>query len=704
MGNVALLVLAVIIAVALALLFVNRRRFARPRLRLGLDDWLFTLALITFLATRLIGLERFPVYFFTDEAIGTVQAADFINHGLRNPDGELLPTYFKNDQSYSISTSVYTQIVPVLLFGKDVWVTRATAILIALSGAIAAARLLKEMRLRFWWVVVLVLAATPAWFLHSRTAFEHVWWVAFFAWLLTFYAQYRNGQTRRLFAALFAGALAFYSYNGGQLGVGVMAVALLLIDARYHWRIARQQPRLMLAALLWALLLMLPYVRFQLQHSAEVTAHLRLLGSYLVRDLPLSDKISHFVTEYLGGLRPDYWYTPDNPLDLIRHRMQDYGHLLWITLPFLLIGLVVSVKRIRQIGYRLIVLTLLIAPLGGALAAVSIQRDLLMILPAALLTPIGLEVTLVPVIKRVAYPRVASVVGAALIVINIGLTSNAVLNGPTWYDDYGLYGLQFGAREVFTAARDYLAERPAAIVNLFPLNWFNGPGALLQFFIEPGQEVRFLEFDDFLWRRFAVTERDVFVLDRAQVDQLQSDPKFARVEVLQTIRLPNDQPGFYFVRLAYSAQADALFDAERRARAVPVTEAVDVAGERLLVTHTPFDLNSAAQLFDGDDAAPARTAALNPAVITVTFAAPRTLNGLSIHADVKEAELRAHLLDSAGQVLADTAQTYRGLPTSPTLDLSFGKPITEVHTVGLTLTDLNPTGDDYVHVREIVWR
>jgi hypothetical protein len=720
MDNIALLALAVAIAVGLSLLFVNRRRFARPlpelqntllrsereihRWRFGLDNWLFAVALVTFLATRLIGLERFPVYFFTDEAIGTVQAADLIMNGLRDSTGEFLPTYFQNDQSYSVSTSVYAQIIPYLLFGKSVIVTRATAVLIALSGAVAAALLLKDMRLRFWWAVVLVLALTPAWFLHSRTAFEHVWWVAFFAWLLYFYAQYRSGRPRRLFAALLAGALAFYSYNGGQLGVGVMAVALLLIDARYHWRMVREHPHLISAALLWALLLTLPYVRFQVQHAAEIAAHLRLLDSYLVRDLPLPDKISYFATEYVNGLQPAYWYTPDYPLDLIRHRMRGYGHLLWITLPFLLVGLAVSVKRIRQIGYRLIALTLLVAPLGGALAAVSIQRDLLMVLPAALLTTIGLEVILTPVIQRAAYPRVASVVCATLIIVNVGLTSDAVMNGPTWYDEYDLYGLQFGAREVFTAARDYLDEQPDAIVNLFPMDWFNGPGALLRFFIEADQPVVFYEFDDFLRRHFDVTERDVFVLDRAEYNQLRADPKFARVDVLRTISLPNGQPGFYFTRLSYSPQVDALIEEERRVRAAPVYEAITVQGETLLVSHTPFDLGSAAALFDGDDGTLARTAALNPAVITVTFAAPGTLSGLSIGANLKEAELRAQVFDSAGRVLADAAQTYRDLPPGPTLDLSFGRPITEAQVIGLTLTDLNPHSDDYVHVREIVRR
>jgi hypothetical protein len=39
------------------------------------------LALIVYAATRFIGLNRFPIYFFTDEAVQTVLAADFVHAG-----------------------------------------------------------------------------------------------------------------------------------------------------------------------------------------------------------------------------------------------------------------------------------------------------------------------------------------------------------------------------------------------------------------------------------------------------------------------------------------------------------------------------------------------------------------------------------------------------------------------------------------------
>ena len=310
--------------------------------RWSFDTVLGLLALLTFAATRLIGLAQYPIYFFTDEAANTVLAAEFLDNGFRDQFGQLFPTYFQNGPSLSLSTSVYAQVVPYLLFGKSIFVTRAVPALIALTGALAVGLIFKHIfKSRWWWTSILLLSLTPAWFLHTRTAFEHTLWVSFFAWFLYFYLRYRTDQPRHLITAVVFAALSFYSYNGGQPGIVIMGLLLLIVDWRYHL----QQRRIVLIALGVTILCALPYVRFQLTHGTEVSAHLQLLGSYWTQDLPLSEKLSRAVQEYIYGLRPDYWFAPDNPRDLIRHQLKGYGNLLLVTLPFVVLGLIVAVKN-----------------------------------------------------------------------------------------------------------------------------------------------------------------------------------------------------------------------------------------------------------------------------------------------------------------------------------------------------------------------
>ncbi len=545
--------------------------------RLSLDNVLGLLALLTFAATRLIGLAQYPIYFFTDEAANTVLAAEFLDNGFRDQFGQLFPTYFQNGPSISLGTSVYAQMVPYLIFGKSVFVTRAVPALIAMTGALAIGLIFKHIfNSRWWWTSILLLSLTPAWFLHSRTAFEHTLWVSFFAWFLYFYLRYRTDQPKHLITAVGFAALSFYSYNGGQIGIVIMGLLLLIVDWRYHW----QQRRTLVIAVGAAMVCALPYVRFQITHGTEVSAHLQLLGSYWVQDLPLGEKLSRAMQEYAYGLRPDYWFAPDNPRDLIRHQLKGYGNLLWVTLPFVLLGLIIVVRKtfafrphpspLKEEGrlrpaYRVVLLSLLIAPVGGVLVQANVLRDLIMVVPATLLTTIGLAAALEWIVqfttRRVtrqqrAFQVVAIVTCTMLGCANFLLLNDALANGPTWYDNYGLTGMQFGAPQVFTAIGDYLDREPQTDVWLFP-SWLNGSEMLQRYFLPNDPRVHLLDFDGFLAGQFDLTDQTLLVMDRANYQRLIDSGKFVGTQIAQTIPLPDGSPGFYLLQTRYVSGSDA---------------------------------------------------------------------------------------------------------------------------------------------------
>ena len=110
--------------------------------------------------------------------------------------------------TYNLSSlSVYLQVIPYLLFGKSVFVTRAVSVLAATFGAVMVGLTLRDIfKIRYWWSSVLLLSVIPAWFLHSRTAFETVEMTAFYAAFLYFYLRYRTINPRALYAALIFGA------------------------------------------------------------------------------------------------------------------------------------------------------------------------------------------------------------------------------------------------------------------------------------------------------------------------------------------------------------------------------------------------------------------------------------------------------------------------------------------------------------------
>jgi len=198
---------------------------------------LFFCALLLYLIVRLWRLIDFPIYFFTDEAIPTMLARDLIHNHFRNYAGDFLPAFFENGGVYRLGTTVYLQILPYLLLGKSLWVSRAVSVVISMGAAVAVGLILRQhCKISYWWSGVLFLSITPAWFLHSRTAFEYSTAVAFYALFLYFYLQYRYTNPRFLYLALVVGALSFYSYSPFQVILVISGVLLALSDARYHWQ------------------------------------------------------------------------------------------------------------------------------------------------------------------------------------------------------------------------------------------------------------------------------------------------------------------------------------------------------------------------------------------------------------------------------------------------------------------------------------
>ncbi len=364
-----------------------------------LSVWLFLLGIAVYLLTRLIGLAEFPIYFFTDEAIQTQQAADLVTRGFRDGAGVFLPTYFENGGQFNLSLSVYAQLIPTLIFGKHVWVTRGTAVVLTLVAAVSLGLTLKAaFKSRTWWLGPLLLATIPAWFLHSRTAFETTLMVSFYAAFLTFYLRYRSDHPESLYPTLIAGALAFYSYSPGQMIVVVTGLILLIADARYHWR----HRKTALKGLALIVFLALPYLRFTLTEGGAQFHHLTLLNSYWVKPFSIWEKIGMYFGRYLKGLNPFYWFWPNPSLveklwpegtlptwlfstqfDLARHTMFGYGHIFWAAFPFWLAGLIRCIRRFRDPAHRTLILATLAAPSGAALVDWGITRGLAFIIPAA---------------------------------------------------------------------------------------------------------------------------------------------------------------------------------------------------------------------------------------------------------------------------------------------------------------------------------
>jgi 4-amino-4-deoxy-L-arabinose transferase-like glycosyltransferase len=445
---------------------------------------------------------------------------------------------------YSLGATVYLQVLPYLLFGKSILVTRMTAVLAATLGAVAVGLLLRDLfGYPHGWAGVLLLGLSPAWFIHARTAFETAVAVAFYGVFLYSYLRYLYGSPNYIPLAGIAAALTFYSYNPARIVILATLGFLVVVDLRTHWANRR-----LLFRNAWLVLLIVPYLRFQSAHPFAEIDHLYLLNSYWVQPISLLSKIRIFLQEYLRGLSPLYWYLPHTQ-DLVRHVMRGYGHIFWITFPFALLGLFHSLKNIRQPGYRAVLVALGCAPLGGALVETFVTRSLFFLIPATLLTGIGLALTHAWLAERL---KVGWALPVGLFVVlaagNFFLLRSALLDGPTWFEDYGLYGMQYGAAQVFGEVAKEAAQDPDREFVISP-HWTHGLSMLVRFFLEDPVPVVWGVVDDYLEFDYPLDEASVYVMLPDEYNRARESPQIAGIEVEQIIWYPNGQPGFYFAKI-----------------------------------------------------------------------------------------------------------------------------------------------------------
>lgn len=681
-----------------------------------LAGWLFALALLTYLLTRLIGLTSFPIYFFGDEAIQTATAADLVRDGFRGPHGIFLPTYFQNGLYFNLSASVYLQVLPYLLFGKSIFVTRATSVLVTLLAAISVGLILRDfLGAKRWWLGTLLLSIVPAWFLHSRTAFETVLFVSFYAAFLYFYLGYRLRDPAQVYwAVLFAG-LAFYSYSPGQLVLAVTGVLLLLNDLPYHW----QQRATLLKALVLVALFALPYLRFRLTVEYSPLDHLRSLGSYWVQPTPLGDKLTRFATEYLRGLSPGYWFF-ESP-NMARHQMRGYGHIpLWFA-PFLITGIALALWRWRAPAARLVLLAALAAPSGAALAEIGITRALVFVLPASLLTALGLDFLLQQVeslwksaeaqLGSGRAPAISNALSLAafvpLVLFNAAMLTDALRNGPTWYTDYGLYGMQYGAKQIFQeTVVPALHADPQAHFYVTP-SWANGAEHFVNFFIPPGLQSRVSlgQVYDFINPERPFTPNDYFVATWQEFERIRTDPKFAQVTVRSTIPYPNGQTGFYVFNVRLAENIRQLLAEEDLARRTPVEETIEWMGQTVRVRHSQLSGGRLQDVLDGDPETLARGERANPILYEFFFSQPLSASELVLTTgSMRDFDVQVLLYAPSEPEAYEYTRNFIDLPDDPTITIRLENGPAQFDHVILFIRDNKQGEVAQVHVREIQFR
>lgn len=666
---------------------------------------LFLLAILVYFLTVAIGIDRFPIYFFTDEAVHMNLAAEFVERGFIGSDGSFFPTYFSLGPSFALNgVSVYLQVLPYILFGKSVTVIRLVSALVTLLGAILVGLLLKQVfKIKAYWLGILLLVTSPAWFLHARTAFEYMEVAAFFAAMLYFYNRYRQGEDKFLYATVIAAALTFYTHGLGQVLAGLTTLLFFLSDLPYHFRPERRKTLLMAFGL--GLFLALPYLRYNLAYPEAVAAQIKQRNSYWVDgNYTLAEKFFNLAKEYWNALNPAFWFT-ENKIDLQRHRMLGYGNLLWVMLPFAGLGLGRTIAKFRQPEYRSLLLAFLAAPIPSAIVAAGTPRLLWMIVPWAILMALGFDTVLEWLSRRKLPFQVLNLgLFAILSLTSFYILFDALTHGPTWYTDYGLYGMQYGAQQVFAETVIPELENDPEINFIITPSWANGTDQFAAFFIpeELLDRVRFGTPNDLINDPKQMKPKTIFILTADEYGNLSKDDKIKAINIYKTLPYPNGKTGFYLATLEYPENIQQIIAVEHEERRKPIEDTVTINGQVIKMLHSPIGGGNIMDTFDDNPETLTRVTEANPYLFDLYPDPPLATNSLTVQTgSLSNFTVTVQLYAPGATEPVIYSETYQNLPPDPLVTLNFDQGPARSARIYLEIKDNTSGETSQIHVRTV---
>lgn len=518
---------------------------ARMKKHISLQTFLLFAAIIIYSISHLTSLESFPIYFLADEAVQEVKADYLLHHGFKDESGKLFPLFFQRfTDLYNLGTSVYFHVPAVFLFGKTIWAVRATTVLVTIIGLVYLAGILRNIyKVKNYWLAILFPGIIPMFFLHSRTGFETAMATSIFIISIYYYLRYREGKSLSFFISLLFAALAFYTYSGIAATVISTFLLFALTDFPYH----RKHLALLLLGFGLAMLLALPLYQFRKAHPDIVKRQFEIYG--------IDSSVAFFSKENIGKIFSNYQII-FNPVFLFtyyptyhpRHYIKNYGYLPDWALPVLLLGGLYLLYKIRDQNSRIILILLVTTPLNAAIIPdQGVTRLLALIIPITLLFGLAVK-AFEEIIRKFLHPPIFS------LLFSIGLfffffsssyffTLNTIRSAPYWFDDYGLYGMQYGARQLFEEIhmqKNYYRE---VIVST---SFANAVDLFFPFFLTEDQQrhVRLVGVGHY--PEIPSIDDTLFIVDETEKIHLLSNKSlYRKIDLIKTLPDPNGHPLFY---------------------------------------------------------------------------------------------------------------------------------------------------------------
>ncbi len=188
------------------------------------------------------------------------------------------------------------------------------------------------------------------------------------------------------------------------------------------------------------------------------------------------------------------------------------------------------------------------------------------------------------------------------------------------YQFYGMYGIQYGARQLYDWIRERTkTERDIRVINAT----FNSGETHRYFYLNPEQRARvsIIEPLRICQGRDEWSDSTLFIFPALWFESAPKGtcPPFEK-EVIEVIRDPKGEPLYEAVRLKHSPAVEEWFTSVKNERLQLKVDQVVVSGIKASFEHTKIAWGSIEGFFDGDSGTRARTDDINPGIFALRFA------------------------------------------------------------------------------------
>jgi len=663
------------------------------------------LSIVSFLVYCFLIFENltgFPPYFFCDEAVHGVEAQSLLQTG-RDRSGEFLPLLVRGLGEFQLALSVYFQVPFNAVFGLNEFAVRARSAALSVIGVWTAFLALQYIfKCRHAWLAFFAFALSPIWFLHARAGFEPFQALVLFLLTIALYLKAFEGALWAALALPVAAAMTFYSYVPARGWVACTGLALLLVNFSVH---LKQWKRTVLAGVL-LLGLLSPFFYLQATSPEKTMRRIQSVGLEEFLNLPTEQKLVRIVKNHLGALNPLFWYSweathKDGPSE--RHIIPKLPLLPRWSAPLCLAGLLICLRFLRCIEYRSLVAVLVASPLSAAPFAYTSLRVMPVALVFLLFSLIGISAILTWLEERTKLSYIApSLCLAALLAEAAWFRHHVYQVAPYLYRDYGFYGLQIGAREVFEWAgqQSEVYEKIYLAADLF------NAGEIFPAFYLPQDfqpKLRVLDAYGLCQGRLEPVAGSLWIIQASFLDRITYSGCPLQLSIIKTFYDLRHKPLYYGAILQPKPGFVDWQVKQEKARRQLLKARLDTRFGPVVLTHTPFDMGEPAFIVDNNEATLVRTAGINPLhlVLDVT---PQSMSELELvvsnnHAvritlqvvvQSEPVDLGYHDADSGGGVA--------------TVQIKFPQRLDNVKQISLDLQALDADQYGFVHLKELRWK